>query len=162
MPWAESSLEQPQSSSAGDAFVAGRRRSRLAGHRQYRSGAPRRRGMGTLSLPVPFLVKVAGSTHFPVFFCQRWEKGPNILPAYESKTPWRDCEKASSRAALWRLVSPISTTPLNQGELLPVPTAPPPPFVSLRPSKETQKPSCRFLQRFRWNKYCLISLVLFV
>lgn len=100
-------------------FVA-RRVSRLAGH-CHCSGAPRRWGMGTLSLPVPLLVKVAGSTHFPVFFCQRWEKGPNILPDYESKTPWRDCEKPSSRATLRRPPpTPISMTPLNQGELLPL------------------------------------------
>lgn len=104
MPWAEVSLEQPQSSSAGDAFVARRCLSRRAGHRRR----PRRRGMGTLALPVLLLVKVAGSTHFPVFFCQRWEKGPNILPAYESKTPWRDCKKPSWRATSRRLVPPQS------------------------------------------------------
>lgn len=39
--------------------------------------------MGTLALPAQLLVKVAGSTHFPVFFCQLWEKGLNILPASE-------------------------------------------------------------------------------
>lgn len=137
--------------------------SRLAGHRRYCSGAPRRWGMGTLSLPVPFLVKVAGSTHFPVFFCQRWEKGPNILPAYELKTPWRDCEKAilEGNIATPCPLPPISMTPLNTGELLPW-FKRHPLFVSLRPSKETQKPLCRFLQWFKWNKYCLISLVLFV
>lgn len=125
MPWAEISLEQPQSRSVGDPFVAHWPLSRLAGRRHSLcSGAPRRWGMGTLELPVLLLVKVAGSTHFPVFFCQRWEKSPNILPAYESKTPWRDWEKPSLRATLRRLCPPpgpqppIPTTLPNQCELL--------------------------------------------
>lgn len=35
----------------------------------------------TLTLPQLRLLKPAGSTHFPVFFCQLWEKSLNILPA---------------------------------------------------------------------------------
>lgn len=40
---------------------------------------------GTLTLPVLLLVKFAGSTHFPVFFCQLWEKTSNILPANKAQ-----------------------------------------------------------------------------
>lgn len=82
----------------------------------------------------------------------------SFLPPSESQAPWRDCEKPSSRATSRRRAPPRPpTTPLRLGELLS-----PLLFVSPRPSKETQKPLCGFLQRFSWNKYCLISLVLFV
>lgn len=40
---------------------------------------------GTLTLPVLLLLKFAGSTHFPVFFCQLWEKSFNILPATKTR-----------------------------------------------------------------------------
>lgn len=108
---------------------------------------------GTLALPAPLLVKVAGSTHFPVFFCQLWEKSLNILPAAESQAVER-LMKSHRRGQLQNC-----RVPSRHGELLS------PLFVSPNPPKKhTQKKKllCGFLERLRWNKYCLISLLLFV
>lgn len=61
---------------------------------------------GTLALPALLLVKITGSTHFPVFFCQLWEKALiSFLPP--RCWPWWRCEKPSLRAtALQHLLSP--------------------------------------------------------
>lgn len=58
---------------------------------------------GTLALPALLLVKTTGSTHFPVFFCQLWEKALiSFLPP--RRWPWKRCEKPSSRATALRCV----------------------------------------------------------
>lgn len=107
---------------------------------------------GTLALPAPLLVKVAGSTHFPVFFCQLWEKSFNILPAAESQAVER-LMKSHRRGQLQNC-----RVPSRHGELLSLLFVSPNP-----PKKHTQKKLlCGFLERLRWNKYCLISLLLFV
>lgn len=81
---------------------------------------------GTLTLPASLLVKVAGSTHFPVFFCQVWEKALiSFLPP--RRRPWRRYEKPCLRATALRCV------PSRQSELLS------PLFVSLNPVVLPQK-----------------------
>lgn len=86
---------------------------------------------GTLALPAPLLVKVAGSTHFPVFFCQLWEKSLNILPAAESQAVER-LMKSHRRGQLQNC-----RVPSRHGELLSLL------FVSPKPPKKhTQKNSC--------------------
>lgn len=157
------SLERSRSSSFGGAFVARRRLGRPAG----RSSSP------ATAAAVQLAAKAWALSHFLRSFWSKSLGQPtslyssvnsgkraliSFLPPSESQAPWRDCEKPSSRATSRRRAPPRPpTTPPRLGELLS-----PPLFVSPRPSKETQKPLCGFLQRFRWNKYCLISLVLFV
>lgn len=107
----------------------------------------------TLALPATLLVKTAGSTHFPVFFCQLWEKALiSFLPPRH--WPWRRCEKPSLRATAPHCV------PSRQSELLSLV------FVSLNsvvlPLRRNKKLLCGFLDSFRWNKYCLICCHLFV
>lgn len=114
------------------------------------------------------------------FLCRFWSKSPgqptslyssvnagkkaliSFLPT--SRRPCGGIAKSHPRGQHCDALPPhpaVSTTPLNQAELLALPP-PQPLFVSPRPSKETHKPLCCFLQLFKWNKYCLISLVLFV
>lgn len=109
---------------------------------------------GTLTLPELLLVKMAGSTHFPVFFCQLWEKALISFLLPPRHWPWRRCEKPSLRVTALRHV------PSRQRGLLS------PLFVSLEPAvllrMRNKNLSHPFLESFRRNKYCLISCHLFV
>lgn len=92
-------LEKPQLLCAMPAFHPSQQRTSAWKH-------------GPLTLPTLLLVKTTGSTHFPVFFCQLWEKALiSFLPP--RRWLWRPCEKPVLRATAPRRIPSPQSEPLS-------------------------------------------------